>query len=140
MGLPRKPLGRSGTPGGFKPAYQTITERHRGTDKYKTWVQVADAKAGAAANETSEAATEYEEVTKTRKKTVRLPLKIAGPGLVMPSMTAEQLKVGCPPSIAFVSISGGRVGPPSMLASLLASHENLPISRPCMGTHLQHPA
>ena len=33
-------------------------------------------------------------MTKTRKKTVRLPLTVAGPGLVMPGMTAEQLKVG----------------------------------------------
>ncbi|CAL5229767.1 g13152 [Coccomyxa viridis] len=56
--------------------------------------KVADAKAGAAANETAEPAIEYEEMTKTRKKTVRLPLTVAGPGLVMPSMTAEQLKEG----------------------------------------------
>ena len=53
-------------------------------------LQVASATA-AAANETE--AVEYEEVTKTRKKTVRLPLTIAGPGLVMPGMSAEQLKV-----------------------------------------------
>ncbi len=64
---------------------------------------MADAKAGAAANETAEPAVEYEEMTKTRKKTVRLPLTVAGPGLVMPSMTAEQLKVRCSPSIALVS-------------------------------------
>lgn len=35
----------------------------------------------------------YEEVTKTRKRTVRLPLTVAGPGLVMPGMSPEQLKV-----------------------------------------------
>ena len=51
-----------------------------------------------AANATSATATEtqpveYEEVTKTRKKTVRLPLTVAGPGLVMPGMSPEQLKV-----------------------------------------------
>lgn len=40
-------------------------------------------------------AEEYEEVTKTRKKTVRLPLTIGGLGLVMPGMGAEQLKVRC---------------------------------------------
>jgi len=45
----------------------------------------------AAANETE--AVEYEEVSKSRKRTVRLPLTIAGPGLVMPGMSAEQLKV-----------------------------------------------
>lgn len=36
---------------------------------------------------------EYEEVTKTRKKTLRLPLKLNGPGFAMPKMTADQLKV-----------------------------------------------
>lgn len=56
-------------------------------------------------NETAEAAVEYEEVTKTRKKTVRLPLTVGGPGLVLPSMTAEQLKVGCTPGSAFTDVS-----------------------------------
>ena len=44
-------------------------------------------------------------MTKTRKKTVRLPLTVAGPGLVLPGMTAEQLKVGCTPSPALVEFS-----------------------------------
>ena len=34
-------------------------------------------------------------MTKSRKKTVRLPLTIGGLGLVMPGMGAEQLKVRC---------------------------------------------
>ena len=63
-------------------------------------LQAADATAAAPANDTAEAAVEYEEVVKTRKKTVRLPLTVGGPGLVMPSMTAEQLKVGCAMSTA----------------------------------------
>ena len=66
-------------------------------------LQAASATA-APANETAEAAVEYEEVAKTRKKTVRLPLTVAGPGLVMPGMTAEQLKVGCATSTALVSL------------------------------------
>ena len=61
-------------------------------------LQAADATAAAPANDTAEAAVEYEEVVKTRKKTVRLT--VGGPGLVMPSMTAEQLKVGCAMSTA----------------------------------------
>ena len=63
---------------------------------------------------------EYEEVTKTRKKTVRLPLTIGGPGLVMPSMTAEQLKVG---------------------RSLMCSgilHSNTHRSDSCQALHLTH--
>jgi len=36
---------------------------------------------------------EYEEVTKMRKKTLRLPLKLSGPGFAMPKMTADQIKV-----------------------------------------------
>lgn len=53
------------------------------------------AAAGAPANETE--AVEYEEVTKTRKKVVRLPLTIGGPGPVMPGMGAEQFKVQMAP-------------------------------------------
>lgn len=56
------------------------------------WLLQAANASEAAANETVPAE-EYEEVTKTRKKTVRLPLSIGGPGLVMPGMGAEQLKV-----------------------------------------------
>ena len=63
--------------------------------KNAVWLlQAAKAADNAAANETVPIE-EYEEVTKTRKKTVRLPLTIGGPGLVMPGMGAEQLKVGC---------------------------------------------
>ena len=61
---------------------------------HASWLlQAADA-SDAAANDTVPAE-EYEEVTRTRKKTVRLPLTIGGPGLVMPGMGAEQLKVRC---------------------------------------------
>ncbi|EIE21504.1 HSP70-domain-containing protein [Coccomyxa subellipsoidea C-169] len=48
----------------------------------------------AAANETVAEKIEFEEVTKTRKKTLRLPLKLSGPGLSMPKMTPEQIKEG----------------------------------------------
>ena len=58
------------------------------------WLLQAVNATDAAANETVPAE-EYEEVTKIRKKTVRLPLTIGGPGLVMPGMGAEQLKVCC---------------------------------------------
>ncbi len=54
----------------------------------------AEAKGAAAAgNETEVEKVEYEEVTKTRKKTLRLPLQLSGPGFTMPKMTPEQLKV-----------------------------------------------
>lgn len=45
----------------------------------------------APANETEKI--EYETVTKTRKKTIRAPLKISGPGFTLPKLTPEQLKV-----------------------------------------------
>lgn len=45
----------------------------------------------APANETEKI--EYETVTKTRKKTIRVPLKISGPGFTLPKLTPEQLKV-----------------------------------------------
>ena len=55
-----------------------------------------DATEGAAAgNETEKV--EYENVTKTRKKTIRVPLKISGPGFTLPKLTPEQLKVGPAP-------------------------------------------
>ena len=47
----------------------------------------------AAANETQPEKVEYEEVTKTRKKTLRLPLKLSGSGFAMPKMTPAQIKV-----------------------------------------------
>ena len=57
--------------------------------------QAAEAGAGkgSAANETEPEKVEYEEVTKTHKKTLRLPLKLSGPGFAMPKMTPEQIKV-----------------------------------------------
>ena len=64
------------------------------TEKIALWLLQAANASDAAAGETVPAE-EYEEVTKTRKKTVRLPLTIGGPGLVMPGMGAEQLKVCC---------------------------------------------
>ncbi|CAL8469535.1 g9076 [Coccomyxa elongata] len=55
----------------------------------------AEAKGTAAAgNETEVEKMEYEEVTKTRKKTLRLPLQLSGPGFTMPKMTPDQLKEG----------------------------------------------
>ena len=50
-------------------------------------------KGTAAGNETEVEKVEYEEVTKTRKKTLRLPLQLSGPGFAMPKMTPDQLKV-----------------------------------------------
>ncbi len=50
------------------------------------------ASASSAAANTTEPVV-YEEVTKTRRKTVRMPLAVAGPGLVMPGMSPEQLRV-----------------------------------------------
>ena len=58
------------------------------------WLLQAANATDAAANATV-AEEEYEEVTKSRKKTVRLPHTIGGLGLVMPGMGAEQLKVRC---------------------------------------------
>ena len=40
---------------------------------------------------------EVEEVTRTRKKLLRLQLGIGGPGFVLPKLSAEQLKV--PPAL-----------------------------------------
>ncbi len=63
-------------------------------------MQAAEVGAGkgsaAAANETVAEKIEYEEVTKTRKKTLRLPLMLSGPGFSMPKMTPEQIKVRRP--------------------------------------------
>ncbi|KAK9813694.1 hypothetical protein WJX73_003926 [Symbiochloris irregularis] len=43
-------------------------------------------------NDTKPAPVQMETVTKTRRKSIKVPLKIAGPGLERPGMTAEQLK------------------------------------------------
>ena len=45
------------------------------------------------ANTTATAAPVFKDVTKTRKKTIRTPLKIGGPGFVLPPLPADKVKV-----------------------------------------------